>query len=71
MSNIAMRIEDLACYGFGVGETLTSVERSEVVEFTLRFEECSESREALESMTDQDLVNKSYRVMAEYASGQI
>lgn len=71
MSNISMRIEELACEGFKEGEKLTGVERGEVVEHTLHFEECSESRGALESMTDQDLIEKSYRVMAEYASGQI
>lgn len=71
MQNIAARIEELACEGFSEGETLTILERAEIVAFTFHFEECDDSREVLASLSDKDLIDKSYRVMAEYASGQI
>lgn len=71
MSNIGMRVEDLFCNGFGAGETLSDVERVEIVEWTLRFEECSYSREDLGAMSDKDLIGAAYWAMSEYASGQI
>ena len=67
----AMRVEDLACNGFKVGEELSVAERLEVVEYTLHFEECSDSREQLGGMTDKDLIETAYRAMAAYSSGQI
>ena len=66
-----MRVEDIACNGFKDGETLCAAERLEVIEYTLHFEECSYSREQLDGMTDKDLIETTYRAMAQYSSGQI
>lgn len=69
--NVGHLVEDLKCNGFGSNRTLSADERRAIVEYMARFEECSYSQQELSAMTDSDLVNAAYFVMAEYASGQI
>jgi len=69
--HIGMRVEALYCYGFNPDEKLSDDERRDIVEWTLRFEECTNTREELQAMSDKDLVAASYGVMADYARGQI
>ncbi|MDL5034446.1 hypothetical protein QRD43_21260 [Pelomonas sp. APW6] len=69
--NIGQLIEDLHCYGWPQSRMLTEQERCDIVEFSITFEECSYERGDLEGMDDKDLVQVSYWIMAEYASGQI
>lgn len=73
MSNlhIGMRVEALYCYGFKPDQKLEATERRDIVEWTLRFEECTNTREELEAMSDKDLVAAAYGAMADYARGQI
>lgn len=68
---IGSRIESLAIYGFDPGEKLSDDERRAICEWTKRFEECNHSIDELQAMNDTDLVNVSYRAMADYASGQL
>ena len=65
------RIEALKLYGFKDGEKLTEDEREDIIDYTLRFEECQWSREHLEAEDDAGLIHCAYWVMAEYASGQV
>lgn len=64
-------IEDLHCNGIPEGRVLTEQERTDIVEFAVRFEECNRTETELQAMTDKDLIATSYWFMAEYASGQI
>lgn len=64
-------IEDLHCNGFEPGRKLSAGEKEEIVEFAVEFEECSQSKEDLEAMTDRDLVSSAYWIMADYARGQM
>lgn len=64
-------IEDLHCNGFEPGRTLSAEEREGIVEFALGFEECSQSKDELEAMSDKDLVSSAYWIMADYARGQM
>lgn len=64
-------IEELHCYGFPPGRTLTGQERRGIVEFAEGFEECGQSTAELEAMDDKDLVATAYWIMADYARGQM
>lgn len=69
--NVGHLIEGLICYDWPEGRTLTPQVRESIVQFACGFEECQEPTEKLAAMGDKDLVQYAYRVMAEYASGQV
>lgn len=69
--SIGEKVEGFYCHGIPDGRTFTQEERSEIIEFAVRFEECSDTAEELAALCDKDLVGKAYWAMAEYASGQI
>lgn len=48
---------------------LSAIERQDIVEDALRFEECSYSEQDLNAMTDATLIAAHFRVTAEYAIG--
>lgn len=48
------------------GAQLTAEERADLLESTPTFEECSNTREELEAMTDADLVTTAMRVWHDY-----
>jgi len=73
---IGQRVEDLFLHRFrgfaGLDDdgVLSPAERADIIDHTLSFEECSESREVLQAMNDTQLVNACYWVMADYVKGQ-
>ena len=50
---------------------LSEVEHDKIVQWTLHFEECSNTEDELNRMSDAELIKAAYWVMAEYASGQL
>ena len=67
---IGERIEDWKLYGMPESP-LDEQEREAVIDFAIGFEECSHSREALQAMSDAELVGAAYWAMADYARGQM
>lgn len=65
--SVGERVEDLHCNGFAPGLVLTAGERSQIAEWTARFEECCHNEAELLEMADRDLVATAYGVMADYA----
>jgi len=68
--SIGERIEDWKLYGMPKAP-LDDQERDAVIDFAIGFEECSHSREALQAMSDAELVGAAYWAMADYARGQM
>jgi hypothetical protein len=62
-------VEEL--YLYATDKQLSEVERQDIVEDALTFEECSYSDEELHAMDDAHLIAAHYWIMAEYASGQV
>lgn len=62
-------VEELHCYA--TDKQLSEVERQDIIEWASRFEECSYSEDQLQEMSAADLIAAAYRIMAEYASGQV
>lgn len=62
-------VEDMHLYA--TDKRLSAIERQDIVEDALRFEECSYSEQELCAMDDAALIGAHYWVMAEYARGQI
>lgn len=56
---------------YATDKRLSAIERQDIVEDALRFEECSYSEQDLNAMDDAALIGAHYWVMAEYASGQV
>lgn len=69
--NTGQLIEDLHLSGPANARALTAEERADIVEFTGTFEECSQTREELEAMTDSNLVATGYAAMLDYVRGQL
>jgi len=69
--NIGEEIEGLACHGIPEGTNLNDAKRTEIVEFTLGFEECGNTKAELEAMADKELISTAYWAMADYARGQM
>lgn len=68
--NVGELVEDYVLYGMPK-TPLDADFRQRVIEYTVRFEECSRDEAELAAMSDSDLVQCSYWVMAEYARGQV
>ena len=68
--SIGQFVEEFHFYGISDNRTLEQEQRVDIIEFAMSVEECSQTKAKLESMSDKDLVQAAYRVMAEYASGQ-
>lgn len=49
---------------------MTAEERADFIEYTSHFEECCYAKHELRKMSDAELVESGYWVMAEYARGQ-
>lgn len=62
-------VEELHCYA--ADKQLSDVERDDIIEWALRFEECTYSADQFHAMPDADLIAAAYWIMAEYASGQV
>lgn len=69
-TSIGKKVEEFAYYGFPPGRTYSAVERAEIIEYALGFEECNALRSELEAMSDTNLNSTAYWAMAEYARGQ-
>jgi hypothetical protein len=52
-------------------EVITAEQRAAVIAYALSFEECGDTREELEAMSDQDVIQQAYGAMADYARGQM
>lgn len=68
--NVGEQIEDYVLYGMPTAP-LEGVFRQKVIDYIVRFEECNRDEAELAAMSDSDLVQCSYWVMAEYARGQV
>ena len=68
--NMGELVEDYVLYG-GPTTPLEADFRQKVIDYTVRFEECSQDEAELAAMSDSDLVRCSYWVMAQYARGQV
>ena len=68
--NVGEQVEDYVLYGMPT-IPLEGVFRQKVIDYIVRFEECDRDEPELAVMSDSDLIQHSYWVMAEYARGQV